>query len=42
VAATSPIVLLFGGLVILHERLRPLQWVGVAFVFSSMAIIAFG
>ena len=42
VAATSPIVLLVGGLVILHERLRPLQWVGVAFVFSSMAIIAFG
>ena len=42
VAATSPIVLLFGGQLILHERLRPLQWVGVAFVFSSMAIIAFG
>jgi len=42
VAATSPIVLLVGGLLILHERLRPLQWVGVAFVFSSMAIIAFG
>ena len=42
VAATSPIVLLFGGQLILHERLRPLQWVGVAFVFSSMAVIAFG
>ena len=42
VAATSPIVLLFGGLLILHERLRPLQWVGVTFVFCSMAIIAFG
>ena len=42
VAATSPIVLLFGGLLILHERLRLLQWVGVAFVFSSMAIIAIG
>lgn len=42
VAATSPIVLLFGGLLILRERLRPLQWVGVAFVFSSMVIIAFG
>ncbi len=42
VAATSPIVLLFGGLLILHERLRPLQWVGVSLVFCSMAIIAFG
>ena len=42
VAATSPIVLLFGGLVILHERLQPLQWVGVTFVFCSMGIIAFG
>ena len=41
-AATSPIVLLFGGLVILHERLQPLQWVGVTFVFCSMGIIAFG
>ena len=42
VAATSPIVLLVGGLLVLHERLRPTQWIGVAFVFSSMAIIAFG
>ena len=42
VAATSPIVLLVGGLLVLHERLRPMQWVGVAFVFCSMAIIAFG
>lgn len=42
VAATSPIVLLVGGLLVLHERLRPTQWIGVAFVFSSMAIVAFG
>lgn len=42
VAATSPIVLLVGGLLVLHEKLRPMQWVGVAFVFSSMAIVAFG
>ena len=42
VAATSPIVLLVGGLLFLRERLRPTQWVGVAFVFCSMAIIAFG
>ena len=42
VAATSPMVLLVGGLFVLRERLRPLQWVGVAFVFCSMAIIAFG
>ncbi|HEY6875338.1 MAG TPA: DMT family transporter [Candidatus Dormibacteraeota bacterium] len=42
VAATSPMVLLVGGLFVLRERLRPLQWVGVAFVFCSMAIIALG
>jgi drug/metabolite transporter (DMT)-like permease len=42
VAATSPIVLLVGGLLVLHERLRPMQWLGVAFVFCSMALIAFG
>ena len=40
VAATSPMVLLVGGLIVLRERLRPLQWVGVGLVFASMAIIA--
>jgi drug/metabolite transporter (DMT)-like permease len=40
VAATSPIVLLFAGLFVLRERLRPLQWVGVGCVFLSMAIFA--
>jgi drug/metabolite transporter (DMT)-like permease len=39
-AATSPIVLLVGGLAVLRERLRPLQWVGVGCVFCSMAVIA--
>jgi drug/metabolite transporter (DMT)-like permease len=42
VAATSPIVLLVGGLFVLNERLRPLQWVGVGCVFCSMAIITLG
>ena len=40
VAATSPMVLLVGGLLVLRERLRPLQWVGVGLVFASMAILA--
>jgi drug/metabolite transporter (DMT)-like permease len=40
VAATSPIVLMVGGLLVLRERLRPSQWVGVGCVFGSMAIIA--
>jgi drug/metabolite transporter (DMT)-like permease len=42
VAATSPIVLMIAGLVVLHERLRPVQWVGVGCVFCSMAVIAVG
>jgi drug/metabolite transporter (DMT)-like permease len=40
VAATSPMVLMIGGLVVLRERLRPPQWVGVGCVFGSMAILA--
>ena len=40
VAATSPMVLLVGGLLVLRERLRPQQWVGVGLVFASMAILA--
>ena len=40
VAATSPIVLMVGGLFVLRERLSRLQWVGVSLVFCSMGILA--
>jgi drug/metabolite transporter (DMT)-like permease len=30
-----------GGLVVLHERLRPTQRIGMAFVFCGMTIVAF-
>jgi drug/metabolite transporter (DMT)-like permease len=41
VAAASPMVLLLAGLAVLKERLQPLQWLGVALVFFSLALLAF-
>lgn len=34
----APVLLLFGGLVVFHERFAPLQWVGFAMLLAGLAV----
>ena len=34
----APVLLLFGGLIVFHERFAPLQWVGFAMLLTGLAV----
>jgi drug/metabolite transporter (DMT)-like permease len=38
--AFTPIVVLVAGIVIFHERLRAIQWVGALLVLASIVIVS--